>query len=134
MRTMADGTETTDWPGLARRLWAGLPAPVLAEAAEAALREGAHRRLLVACSGGADSVCLLCALWAWPAEGRLVVAVGPEGDFSPAEYARLSAAEFRPVRLGANVLRAETAAAYVLAVADQALRAGGANGPQTPAS
>lgn len=71
---------------------------------------------------------------AGPPLGRLVVAVGPEGDFSPAEYARLSAAEFRPVRLGANVLRAETAAAYVLAVADQALRAGGANGPQTPAS
>lgn len=53
---------------------------------------------------------------------ELVVAVGPEGDFSAREYADLARAGFLPVRLGANVLRAETAAAYTLSVADQCLR------------
>lgn len=52
---------------------------------------------------------------------ELVVAVGPEGDFSEEEYAALRAAGFKPVRLGLNVLRAETAAAYILSVADQLL-------------
>lgn len=49
----------------------------------------------------------------------VVVAVGPEGDFSEGEYAALREADFQPVRLGANVLRAETAAAYLLSVVDQ---------------
>jgi len=48
--------------------------------------------------------------------------VGPEGDFTPAEYVALSEAGFLPVRLGANVLRAETAAAYILSVVDQCSR------------
>lgn len=48
-----------------------------------------------------------------------VVAVGPEGDFSEREYAALRESAFRPVRLGAYVLRAETAAAYLLSVVDQ---------------
>jgi len=52
---------------------------------------------------------------------EVVVAVGPEGDFSVEEYARLRNAGFRAVRLGANVLRAETAAAYLLSVVDQVL-------------
>lgn len=50
---------------------------------------------------------------------EVVVAVGPEGDFTAEEYAALSAAGFKHVRLGANVLRAETAAAYILSVVDQ---------------
>lgn len=45
--------------------------------------------------------------------------VGPEGDFSPEEYAAARAAGFVPARLGANVLRAVTAAVYTLSVADQ---------------
>lgn len=47
------------------------------------------------------------------------VAIGPEGDFSRAEYQLLKNSGFRAVRLGANVLRAETATAYMLAVIDQ---------------
>lgn len=58
-----------------------------------------------------------------PAALRL--AVGPEGDFSQAEYALLREAGFAGVRLGANVLRAETAAAYLLSVVDQACNAQG---------
>lgn len=50
---------------------------------------------------------------------EVIVAVGPEGDFTTEEYAALSASGFKPVRLGANVLRAETAAAYILSVVDQ---------------
>lgn len=49
----------------------------------------------------------------------VVVAVGPEGDFSAGEYAALRQAGFQAVSLGANVLRAETAAAYILSVVDQ---------------
>jgi 16S rRNA (uracil1498-N3)-methyltransferase len=52
----------------------------------------------------------------------VVIAVGPEGDFSGEEYAALRQAGFKPVRLGQNVLRAETAAAYLLSVVDQALQ------------
>ncbi len=50
---------------------------------------------------------------------EVVVAVGPEGDFTSQEYAALREAGFQPVRLGANVLRSETAAAYLLSVVDQ---------------
>lgn len=50
---------------------------------------------------------------------EIVVAVGPEGDFTSAEYAALRDSDFQPVRLGANVLRSETAAAYILSVVDQ---------------
>ncbi len=53
---------------------------------------------------------------------EVVVAVGPEGDFTPAEYAALREAGFQSVRLGSNVLRSETAAAYILSVVDQCAR------------
>lgn len=52
---------------------------------------------------------------------KIVVAVGPEGDFTAAEYAALRNAGFQAVRLGANVLRSETAAAYIMSVVDQCL-------------
>lgn len=50
---------------------------------------------------------------------EVIVAVGPEGDFTAGEYAAMAEAGFSPVRLGRNVLRAETAAAYILSVVDQ---------------
>lgn len=53
---------------------------------------------------------------------EVVVAVGPAGDFSVAEYELLRDAGFKAVRLGGNVLRTETAAAYILSVVDQATR------------
>lgn len=55
----------------------------------------------------------------YPEVASVVVAVGPEGDFSPSEYQALANSGFRPVRLGENILRAETAAAYLLSVVDQ---------------
>ncbi len=57
-----------------------------------------------------------------PETREIVVLVGPEGDLSPAEYAAARATGFRPVRLGAHVLRAETAALYALVAADQLRR------------
>jgi 16S rRNA (uracil1498-N3)-methyltransferase len=50
---------------------------------------------------------------------EVVVAVGPEGDFTAGEYAALATAGFQPVRLGANVLRQKRPAAYILSVVDQ---------------
>jgi 16S rRNA (uracil1498-N3)-methyltransferase len=47
----------------------------------------------------------------------LVVAVGPEGGFGAADWRRLDAARFTRVALGRRVLRAETAAIAVCAIA-----------------
>ncbi len=47
----------------------------------------------------------------------VVVAVGPEGGFGPADWRRLDRAQFTQVSLGARVLRAETAAIALCAVA-----------------
>lgn len=59
--------------------------------------------------------------------GRLprtvAVIVGPEGDFSPTEYAAFKAAGALPVTLGPLVLRVETAATYLLSTANYELTA-----------
>jgi 16S rRNA (uracil1498-N3)-methyltransferase len=44
----------------------------------------------------------------------IVVMVGPEGDFAPAEIGQARSAGFIPVSLGKIILRAETAAFFVL--------------------
>jgi 16S rRNA (uracil1498-N3)-methyltransferase len=46
----------------------------------------------------------------------VVLAVGPEGGFSPAEADVFTGAGFKPVTLGSTVLRAESAALYATAV------------------
>jgi 16S rRNA (uracil1498-N3)-methyltransferase len=48
---------------------------------------------------------------------HLAVAVGPEGGFGANDWRRLDAAHFARVGLGPRVLRAETAALAVCAVA-----------------
>jgi len=45
----------------------------------------------------------------------VVLAIGPEGGFSPAEVDRFLAADFRPFTIGDTVLRTETAALYAQA-------------------
>lgn len=40
--------------------------------------------------------------------------IGPEGDFTPGEIERTLASGFKPVTLGENRLRTETAALYAL--------------------
>jgi 16S rRNA (uracil1498-N3)-methyltransferase len=44
----------------------------------------------------------------------IVIMVGPEGDFTPAEIGAARSAGFAPVSLGKIILRAETAAIFVL--------------------
>ena len=50
-------------------------------------------------------------------ERKVIVAIGPEGGFGPMDWQRLDRAEFTRVTLGQRVLRAETAAIAVCAVA-----------------
>lgn len=50
-----------------------------------------------------------------------VVLIGPEGDFSPAEYAAAMAAGYAPVSLGSIILRVETAVFMALSSARYAL-------------
>jgi 16S rRNA (uracil1498-N3)-methyltransferase len=52
-----------------------------------------------------------------PPGSALVVAVGPEGGFGPNDWRRLDAAQFARASLGQRVLRAETAALAVCAIA-----------------
>ena len=47
---------------------------------------------------------------------RVLVLVGPEGDFTPAELSLAKAAGCQPITLGPIVLRTETAAMYCLSV------------------
>lgn len=49
--------------------------------------------------------------------GGLVIAIGPEGGFGATDWRRLDAASFERVALGRRVLRAETAALAVCAIA-----------------
>lgn len=52
----------------------------------------------------------------------IAVLIGPEGDFSPEEYAAFHLAGARPVSLGPLVLRVETAAIALLAMVQYELR------------
>lgn len=86
------------------------PAAPLADAL-ASLPSGARlaldpdgERALAAAVGGAP-------------EAGLVVAIGPEGGFGAHDWRRLDAARFEHVTLGPRVLRAETAALAVCAIA-----------------
>ncbi len=57
---------------------------------------------------------------ALPASRELAVYIGPEGDFTPAELAALTAIA-TPTSFGATILRAETAAIFALSVVKGAL-------------
>ena len=54
----------------------------------------------------------------------VLVAVGPEGDFTPEELAALQSAGARPISLGPLVLRTETAALYCLSIINYELQPG----------
>jgi 16S rRNA (uracil1498-N3)-methyltransferase len=66
---------------------------------------------------------------AWQSEhgrqpGSVAVWVGPEGDFSSAEYDLIEESGARPISLGSLVLRVETAAIYCLSVIHHEIAAG----------
>ena len=48
--------------------------------------------------------------------------VGPEGDFAPEEYQQMKQKGIRPVSLGSNVLRSETAAVSAISILMEAMR------------
>ena len=50
------------------------------------------------------------------APGSILILIGPEGDFTPAEIAVARTAGCQPLSLGPLVLRAETAALYTLSI------------------
>jgi len=77
-------------------------------------------RLVCSLESGAQP--LLAALSSVSPGQGLIVAIGPEGDFSQREYAAFGKNDFLPVTLGPLVLRADTAAIAALAVASEALR------------
>jgi 16S rRNA (uracil1498-N3)-methyltransferase len=53
----------------------------------------------------------------------IAVWVGPEGDFTPAEYAAIQQTGAQPITLGPLVLRVETAATWCLSVVNYELQA-----------
>jgi len=57
-------------------------------------------------------------------EDRVALLVGPEGGWTDRERAEIAAAGWKPVSLGAEVLRAETAAIAALAIVNAAWAAG----------
>jgi tRNA(Ile)-lysidine synthase len=65
---MMDTYDNLDWPRLARKLGERFDADWIEPKVRARLKRSSSRRLLVACSGGADSVFMLCLLFARRAE------------------------------------------------------------------
>lgn len=93
----------------------GRPVPVSRLAARP---EPANGRFVLTERGGPPLKAFLCP----PDDGGppdgVLVAVGPEGGWTPSEEAALSGHGFRAASLGAGVLRAETAALAALALID----------------
>jgi len=83
------------------------------------------------CSLEGSPVSLTEALSRADAHAGVVIAIGPEGDFTPGEYSLLRESGFVPVTLGPLVLRSDTAAIAALAVAGEILRHRAAPPPQT---
>lgn len=52
----------------------------------------------------------------FPKASSVVIMIGPEGDFTPAEIGEARSAGFLPVSLGPIILRSETAAIFTLSV------------------
>jgi 16S rRNA (uracil1498-N3)-methyltransferase len=93
--------------------------PVTPAAAFMEAAKGYDLKLIASLQPGARS--LKTALAAYRAANNrspnnVLWLVGPEGDFTPAEMSRSSAAGFEPISLGPLVLRCETAAVYALSV------------------
>jgi 16S rRNA (uracil1498-N3)-methyltransferase len=61
--------------------------------------------------------------------GRLAIAIGPEGDFSPGELDKFRACGAEPVSLGPLILRAETAAIAAAAILGDHARSRGTSIP-----
>jgi 16S rRNA U1498 N3-methylase RsmE len=60
--------------------------------------------------------------WAERADGRVVLAIGPEGGFTDRERRELRGAGFEPVSLGPRTLRTDVATVALVALVHEALR------------
>ncbi len=56
------------------------------------------------------------------ADGKAILMIGPEGDFTPAEMVVARAAGFQPLTLGSLVLRCDTAAIHAISILNYELR------------
>jgi 16S rRNA (uracil1498-N3)-methyltransferase len=88
-----------------REVFAGDSNPVRIFLSERPGAPGLKTLLDAACVGGAASPL------------RISLAIGPEGGWTDDEIAAAEASQFRPVSLGANILRTETAVIAALAAA-----------------
>lgn len=77
-----------------------------------AKREGSDLALIASLAPGARP--MKDVVRADEGSAAITVLIGPEGDFTPEETTAALAADFHPITLGINVLRAETAALFCL--------------------
>lgn len=76
------------------------------------LRDEADALRLIAHPGHGEATA-----WREPTESSIAAAIGPEGGFTDDEVERALAAGWRPVQLGRRILRVETAALAIAAIA-----------------
>jgi len=92
--------------------------------------EGTADEVRLICAERRDAPFLSVVLCNRPAKlkaPRITIAVGAEGGFTPQEIERAISFGYLPVSLGANILRAETAIVYALAIVASSREA-----PQSP--
>lgn len=77
--------------------------------------EAARYDLALIAALGDNSVKLKDALKGF-AGGKVIIAIGPEGDFTPDETKEAKKSGFKPVSLGSRVLKSDTAGPFVLAI------------------
>ncbi|MDR2991595.1 MAG: 16S rRNA (uracil(1498)-N(3))-methyltransferase, partial [Burkholderiaceae bacterium] len=99
--------------GRNRLMAIGAPLPLAAALSAPTVVDAPSRWLL---SLAADAAPLRAAFAALPPGAPVTLLSGPEGGFTDEELASAQAAGWRPVTLGARVLRAETAPLTALAV------------------
>lgn len=93
--------------------------PVTAASAFIESAKGYDLKLIASLQPGARSLKSVLAQFRASHErapANVLLLVGPEGDFAPAEMSRSRASGFEPITLGPLVLRCETAAVYALSV------------------
>jgi 16S rRNA (uracil1498-N3)-methyltransferase len=79
-------------------------------------------KLRLVCSLEANPQPYLATLLDEDIRDGVLIAIGPEGDFTPSEYRLFRETGFLPVTLGPLVLRSDTAATTALAIAAEATR------------
>jgi 16S rRNA (uracil1498-N3)-methyltransferase len=98
--------------------------PVLGPSALEDIDIGSHEHFFVPYEDASGNKDLAGRLNTLPHAASIAYLIGPEGGFSPQEAGNLKGKGAVLLRLGDNILRAETAAAYFLSVIDFYIRTG----------